>query len=73
MCENYDHDVLVDLEECFSRLVLDGAKWMQYVLEGLDDMPAHIRSVLTQTSMIIPINADQLELGRWQGVFGNTG
>ena len=53
--ENYDSDVLVDLENFFSRLVLDGDHHFTHTTEGLDDMPAHIRTALTQTNLSLPV------------------
>lgn len=53
--ENYDSDVLVDLENFFSRLVKDGDDNFIHTAEGDDDMPAHIRTALTQTNLSIPI------------------
>ena len=67
--ENYDSDVLVDLENFFSRLVLDGDYHFTHTTEGLDDMPAHIRTALTQTNLSLPIQNKKILLGQWQGVF----
>ena len=67
--ENYDSDVLVDLENFFSRLVLDGDHHFTHTTEGLDDMPAHIRTALTQTNLSLPIQNKKILLGQWQGVF----
>ncbi|HEY3299250.1 MAG TPA: secondary thiamine-phosphate synthase enzyme YjbQ [Methylophilaceae bacterium] len=67
--ENYDSDVLVDMESFFARLVPDGDKLFIHTAEGRDDMPAHIRSALTQTSLNIPVIEGKLALGTWQGVF----
>ena len=67
--ENYDSDVLVDLENFFSRLVLDGDHHFKHTTEGLDDMPAHIRTALTQTNLSLPIQNKKILLGQWQGVF----
>lgn len=67
--ENYDSDVLVDMESFFARLVPDGDKLFIHTSEGLDDMPAHIRSALTQTSISIPFVDGKVSLGTWQGVF----
>ena len=67
--ENADPDVLVDLERYFERLVPDGAGYFSHVDEGVDDMSAHIRSALTQTSLMIPVEDGRLLLGVWQGVF----
>lgn len=69
ICENYDLQVRKDLENFLSRLVPDGDPLFQHILEGEDDMPAHIRTILTQTSLTIPIQAGTLALGTWQGVY----
>ena len=67
--ENYDSDVLVDMEAFFNRLVLDGDSLFIHTAEGDDDMPAHVRSALTQTSLSIPIMQGKIALGQWQGIF----
>ena len=67
--ENYDPDVLVDLESFFERLVPDGDPIFIHTAEGKDDMPAHIRTALTQTSLSIPISQGKVALGQWQGIF----
>ena len=67
--ENYDSDVLVDMEAFFNRLVPDGDRLFIHTAEGADDMPAHVRSALTQTSLSIPIMQGKVALGQWQGIF----
>ncbi|MGE0857989.1 MAG: secondary thiamine-phosphate synthase enzyme YjbQ [Gammaproteobacteria bacterium] len=67
--ENADPEVLRDLERYMNRLVPDGDALFQHVDEGADDMPAHVRSVLTQTELTIPVRAGRLALGTWQGIF----
>jgi secondary thiamine-phosphate synthase enzyme len=67
--ENYDADVLVDMQAFFKRLVPDGDDLFIHTVEGPDDMPAHVRSALTQTSLSIPILQGKLALGQWQGIF----
>lgn len=67
--ENYDPDVLVDMESFFARLVPDGDPLFIHTAEGVDDMPAHVRSALTQTSISIPLLNGKLALGTWQGIF----
>lgn len=66
--ENADPDVLKDLENFFSKLV---PEWENYIhsAEGADDMPAHIRTVLSHTSEQIPIAQGRLVLGTWQGIY----
>jgi len=67
--ENYDSDVLIDLENFFSGLVGDGDKSFTHVAEGSDDMPAHIRTALTQTNLSFSVENKEISLGRWQGIF----
>lgn len=67
--ENYDSNVLVDMEAFFNRLVPDGDNLFTHTAEGSDDMPAHVRSALTQTSLSIPIMEGKVALGQWQGIF----
>ncbi|MBE9197373.1 MULTISPECIES: secondary thiamine-phosphate synthase enzyme YjbQ [Synechocystis] len=67
--ENADPDVLTDLAIFFSQLVPEDGRRYRHSTEGLDDMPAHIRSALTKTSEQIPIVNGRLGLGTWQGVF----
>jgi len=69
VCENADPDVLRDLEAWMARLVVDGDPLFRHRAEGPDDMAAHIRSVLTATSLTLPLQDGQLELGTWQGIF----
>lgn len=66
--ENADPDVLIDLETFLARLVPEDGSYI-HSAEGPDDMPAHIRSVLTHTSENIPIVSGQLALGTWQGIY----
>ena len=67
--ENYDASARVDLETFLDRLVPEGASWITHTLEGDDDMPSHIKSVLTQVSLSIPILEGKLALGTWQGIY----
>lgn len=67
--ENYDHTVLSDLENAFSRLAPEGRGIYAHSLEGPDDMPAHIKSILAGTSVCIPITGKRLNLGTWQGIY----
>jgi len=66
--ENADPDVLLDLANFMAKLVPESAKYI-HDAEGSDDMPAHIRTVLTHTSEQIPINNGHLVLGTWQGIY----
>jgi secondary thiamine-phosphate synthase enzyme len=67
--ENADPDVRRDLETFMKRLVPDGDPAFIHTLEGPDDMAAHIKTVLTATSLSIPIADGRLALGTWQGIY----
>ena len=69
ICENADPAVRRDLESYINRLVADGDRAYTHASEGADDMAAHIRSVLTQTSIGIPVEQGRCALGTWQGVY----
>jgi len=69
ICENADPDVRRDLETFFVDLVPDGDARFVHTAEGPDDMPAHLRSILTQTDLTIPVRQGALALGTWQGVY----
>lgn len=69
LCENADPDVRRDLESFFGRLVKDGDPLFVHDAEGPDDMPAHVRTVLTQNSLSIPVKDGTVDLGTWQGVY----
>ncbi|MBO6796628.1 secondary thiamine-phosphate synthase enzyme YjbQ [Maricaulis sp.] len=71
--ENADPDVQRDLNEFFRRLVPPGndpsMHWLRHTMEGPDDMPAHIKAVLNQTSIGIPVVEGRMGLGTWQGLY----
>jgi len=67
--ENADPDVCFDLNAFFTRLVSEYPSHYRHTAEGPDDMPAHIRSALTDTSLSIPITGGQPGLGTWQGIY----
>ncbi len=67
--ENADPGVLEDLNRFFNRLVPDGDSLFQHQAEGPDDMPAHVRSALTQTQLSIPVQENKPSLGIWQGIY----
>lgn len=67
--ENADPDVQVDLKGFFARLVPEGMNWLVHTTEGPDDMPAHIKAALTQTSISIPVADGRMVLGTWQGIY----
>lgn len=67
--ENFDPTVLDDFETVFNRMVPDNNALYTHIMEGSDDMPAHIKSVLTGNSVTIPISNGKLNLGTWQGIY----
>ena len=69
LCENTDPSVQEDLGRFMSRLVPDGDAIYSHIDEGPDDMSAHVRTILTQSSITIPIAQGQCHLGTWQGLF----
>ena len=69
LCENADPTVLRDLEAFMARLVPDGDPLFRHTAEGPDDMPAHVRSVLTQSALTIPVSEGHCLLGTWQGIY----
>ncbi len=69
LCENADPDVRLDLENFMQQIVKDGDSLFRHTAEGPDDMPAHIRNVLTSSSLTIPIANGRCLLGTWQGVY----
>lgn len=69
ICENADPSVRQDLETFAARLVPDGDRMFTHDDEGPDDMPAHVRTVLTQTSVGVPIIGGAMDLGTWQGLY----
>lgn len=66
--ENASRDVLADFRMWFDQAVPEGLPWT-HVLEGADDMPAHIKSALTGTELTLPVSEGRLDLGTWQGVY----
>lgn len=69
LCENADATVRTDLENFMARIAPDGDPIYRHDMEGPDDMPAHIRTILTQNSLTIPISNGRCALGTWQGVY----
>jgi secondary thiamine-phosphate synthase enzyme len=67
--ENADPSVMRDLDTFFKALVPEDARLYSHTTEGADDMPAHIKAALTQTSLTIPVTGGQMVLGTWQGIF----
>lgn len=69
LCENADPAVRRDLETFMARLVPDGASWFEHTAEGPDDMPAHVRTILTQSGLTLPLTDGRCALGTWQGIY----
>ena len=67
--ENADHSARTDLHEFFERLVPEDADYFVHTAEGPDDMPSHLRMVLTRTSEVVPVAQGCMLLGTWQGIF----
>lgn len=69
LCENADPTVRRDLEAFMSRLVPDGDPLFDHTQEGPDDMPAHVRSILTKMDLTVPVSGGRCALGTWQGIY----
>lgn len=69
ICENADPAVRADMERFLSRLVPDGDRMFEHSDEGPDDMAAHVRSMLTNMDLTVPVTGGQLALGVWQGIY----
>lgn len=67
--ENADPDVRRDMERQFQELIPEGAPFFTHVMEGDDDMPAHVKSSLLGVSLTVPIGDGRLKLGTWQGIY----
>ncbi len=67
--ENADPDVQTDLQAFFERLVAEDPRLYRHSAEGPDDMPAHVKSALTQTQLSIPVRDGRMLLGTWQGIY----
>lgn len=67
--ENADPSARRDLEKFFEKLVPEETPWFEHTAEGADDSTSHIRSVLTRSSEVVPIDDSQMQLGTWQGIF----
>lgn len=69
LCENADPDVRIDLETFMQSIAPDGDPMFCHTTEGPDDMPAHIRTLITNVSLTIPITNGRCQLGTWQGIY----
>ncbi len=69
LCENADPDVRVDLETFMQNIAPDGDPMFCHTTEGPDDMPAHVRTLITNVSLTIPVASSRCQLGTWQGIY----
>ena len=69
LCENADPDVKIDLETFMQSIAPDGDPMFIHDMEGPDDMPAHIRTMITNVSLTIPVTNGRCNLGTWQGIY----
>lgn len=69
LCENADPDVRVDVETFMQSIAPDGDPMFCHDTEGPDDMPAHIRTLITNVSLTIPVTNARCQLGTWQGIY----
>ncbi|MFP3874370.1 MAG: secondary thiamine-phosphate synthase enzyme YjbQ [Thiohalophilus sp.] len=69
LCENADPAVRRDLETFMAHVVPDGDPMFEHIDEGPDDMPAHVRTILTQTDLTLPVSGGRCALGTWQGIY----
>ena len=69
LCENADPQVRSDLERFMIELVPDGSPLFRHTAEGPDDMPAHVRSILTNMDLTLPVSGGSLAVGIWQGIY----
>jgi secondary thiamine-phosphate synthase enzyme len=67
--ENADPTVLKDFESTFNRLIPENQPFYTHISEGSDDVPAHLKSVMSGTSLVIPVTRSRLNLGTWQGIY----
>lgn len=69
--ENVSPDVRRDMERHFNKMVPENAPYFEHKLEGADDMPAHLKTVILGNSLTIPVTKGQINLGTWQGIYLN--
>jgi secondary thiamine-phosphate synthase enzyme len=67
--ESYDPSARVDMEVFMGKIAPEGQPWYRHTMEGDDDSPSHMRAMLTDTSLSIPVDDGQLNLGTWQGIY----
>jgi secondary thiamine-phosphate synthase enzyme len=69
LSECYDPDARADVEQFFERIAPENQAWHKHTLEGGDDSPSHMRSVISHNSVTIPVDGRKLSLGTWQGIY----
>ena len=67
--ESYDPSAKVDMEEFLNRLAPRSQSWYRHTMEGSDDLPSHLKTLITPISLSIPVDEGQLSLGTWQGIY----
>ena len=67
--ESYASSAQRDMENLLTRLAPEGESWYSHTMEGSDDSPSHLRTMITHTSLTVPVDDGQLNLGTWQGIF----
>ena len=67
--ESYDPSAKVDMEEFLNRLAPRSQPWYRHTMEGADDSPSHLKTLITPVSLSIPVDDGQLSLGTWQGIY----
>ncbi|MCB1175326.1 MAG: secondary thiamine-phosphate synthase enzyme YjbQ [Leptospiraceae bacterium] len=67
--ENADPDVRIDIEAWLNQAMRENERWYTHTLEGSDDMPAHIKSLVLGPDLMIPVSDGRLALGTWQGIY----
>ena len=67
--ENYAATARQDMENFLEHIAPEGENWYKHTMEGSDDSPAHLRTIITHTSLTIPVDGAKLSLGSWQGIF----
>ncbi|KAA3646231.1 MAG: YjbQ family protein [Chloroflexi bacterium] len=67
--ESYDPSAKADMQEFMQRLAPENESWYVHTLEGADDSPSHMRAMLTNSDLAIPIDEGRLSLGQWQGIY----
>lgn len=67
--ESYDPSARIDMEVFMDKIAPEGQPWYRHTMEGADDSPSHLRAMVTNTSLSIPVDEGRLSLGTWQGIY----